>query len=290
VNPWWVAARPYTLPAAVVPVLVGSGTAVGVGTWRLDAFLAALIGSIAIQVSANFANDVSDAARGADSAARTGPPRMVASGVISPARMWTAVWVSITVAGLAGTYLIVVAGWVVALIGVGSILAMLGYVGGPVPYGYRGLGEVFVFVFFGVVATAGSRYVHDQAVPMAAWLLSIPVGLMVTAILVANNLRDIATDTSAGKRTLAVIIGPGNTRHLFVGLVWGTFGLVAAFATLNWIPREATLALLVSPLVLPVVRAARIRSDGPGLIMALKGTARLHLLVGIALALGAALG
>jgi 1,4-dihydroxy-2-naphthoate octaprenyltransferase len=107
---------------------------------------------------------------------------------------------------------------------------------------------------------------------------------------VANNLRDIATDTSAGKRTLAVIIGPGNTRHLFVGLVWGTFGLVAAFATLNWIPREATLALLVSPLVLPVVRAARIRSDGPGLIMALKGTARLHLLVGIALALGAALG
>jgi 1,4-dihydroxy-2-naphthoate octaprenyltransferase len=215
---------------------------------------------------------------------------MVASGVISPVKMWTAVWVSIAVAGLAGTYLIAVAGWVVALIGVVSIVAMLGYVGGPMPYGYRGFGEVSVFVFFGVAATAGSRYVHDQTVPLAAWLLSIPVGFLVTAILVANNLRDIPTDTATGKRTLAVIIGPGSARNLFAGLVLGSLGLIAAFATMKWIPREATLALLVSPLALPVVRAARTRSDGPGLIMVLKGAARLHLLVGTALAVGAALG
>jgi 1,4-dihydroxy-2-naphthoate polyprenyltransferase len=281
---WKTAARVHTLPAAVVPVMVGSGLAYGEGVFRWDAFAWALLGALAIQIAANFANDASDAKRGADTEDRLGPPRMVALGVITSRQMWAATWIAIAVAAVAGVALTIIAGWVVLLIGASSIVAMLGYVGGPAPYGYRGLGEVFVFLFFGVVATVGSRYVHDMTAPLAVWLLAIPVGMLVTAILVVNNYRDIETDRKAGKRTLAVIIGPERTRTLFAVLVFGSFVAIAGFGTASLIPLSCLFACFLMPYAAIPVRIVYARTDGPALIRALKGTARLHLWVGVTLA------
>jgi 1,4-dihydroxy-2-naphthoate octaprenyltransferase len=286
---WKTAARVHTLPAAIVPVLVGTGLAYGEGVFRWDVFVCALIGAVAIQVAANFANDASDAHRGADTEDRLGPPRMVALGVISARQMWVATWIAIGVAAVAGILLTVIAGWVVLLIGVSSVLAMLGYVGGPLPYGYRGLGEVFVFLFFGLVATVGSRYVYDQTAPLTAWLLAIPVGFLVTAILVVNNYRDIDTDRAAGKRTLAVIMGRRATHILYAVLVYGAFLAIAIFAVAGWTPISTLFSTFLLPLTLAPVRIVQTRTDGPALIRALKGTARLHLWVGVSLAAAVAL-
>lgn len=268
----------------MVPVLVGSGLAYGEEAFRTDAFVWALVGALAIQLAANFANDASDAARGADTEERLGPPRMVALGVIPSGRMWLATWLAVGVAAVAGVFLIMIAGWLVLLIGASSVVAMLGYVGGPAPYGYRGFGEVFVFVFFGLVATIGSRYVHDMTAPLAAWLLAIPVGMLVTAILVANNYRDIDTDRATGKRTLAVIIGRDRTRVLFASLVYGAFVAIALFGVARWIPISTLFAGFLVPFAAVPVRIIYARADGPALIRALKATARLHLWVGVVLA------
>lgn len=286
---WKTAARIHTLPAAVVPVAVGGGLAQGDGVFRWDAFLLALIASLAIQVSANFANDASDARRGADTDHRIGPPRMVALGRITPGQMWAGVGLSLAIALTAGIWLSVIAGPVILVVGIVSVVAMLGYVGGPFPYGYHGLGEIFVFTFFGVVATVGSRYVHDMTAPAAAWLLSVPVGMLVTAILVANNLRDIDTDRASGKRTLAVIMGLGPTRVLFASLVYGAFPLIAVFAFLGWTPLPTLFAALLAPYAVGPVKIVQLKKDGPALIRALKLTARLHLWTGLVLAVGALL-
>ncbi len=289
VQAWRTAARVHTLPAAIVPVAVGTGLAIGNGVFRWDAFVLALIAALSIQVAANFANDVSDAHRGADSPQRVGPPRMVALGQISPGQMWAGVWVSVAVAGLAGVGLALLAGPIVVVIGIVSLLAMLGYVGGPFPYGYHGLGEVFVFVFFGLVATVGTRYVYDMSAPLDAWLLAVPVGLMASALLVVNNLRDIDTDREAGKRTLTVIIGERSTRNLYAGLVYGAYSAIALFAVAGWTPLPTLLALVMLPLAAAPVRVVRNSSDGPSLIRALVLNGRLHLWTGLALAVGAAL-
>ncbi len=302
---WLLATRPATLWAAVVPVLVGAGLAWGKGSeeiacvtapcptgdrfFRWDVFVVTLVAALAIQVAANFANDASDAKRGADDDRRIGPTRAVASGLIPARNMWVAVWTMLAVASAGGVYLAMIAGPVVIVIGVASVLATLGYVGGPKPYGYIGLGELFVFVFFGVIATVGSRYVHDSSAPAAAWLLSVPVGFLVTAILVANNIRDIETDEATGKRTLAVMLGRAATIRLFDGLVYGAFVLIAVFAAAGWTPRPTALALLAAPLVLPLSRLVHTATEGPPLIRALKATARLHLVVGGLLAVGAAI-
>ena len=306
---WWIATRPHTLWAAVVPVLVGGGLAWGAegpcppdawcghdvrtlveGAFRWDAFLAALIGALAIQIAANFVNDIFDARKGADTEERIGPTRVVASGLLSEHTVWIGTAVLVAIALAAGAYLIYIAGWVIAAIGLISLVAMLGYVGGPKPYGYFGLGEVFVFLFFGLVATVGSRYVHDMSAPLDAWLLAIPVGFLVTAILVANNVRDIDTDRAAGKNTLAVYLGRRRTRALFAGLVWGAFLAILAFALTEWTPRWTLLAMIAIPLAIPIVRTIYRETQGPPLIRALKGIARLQLLVGVLLAIGAALG
>jgi len=281
---WKTAARTHTLPAAIVPVLVGGGLASGDGVFRWDAFLWALIGALAIQVAANFANDASDAARGADTDDRLGPPRMVALGVISSRQMWLATWIAIAVAAVAGVFLTAIAGWIVLLIGASSVIAMLGYVGGPAPYGYRGLGELFVFVFFGLVATVGSRYVHDQTAPLSVWMLAIPVGMLVTAILVANNYRDIDTDRAVGKKTLAVIVGRKRTRTLFAILVYGAFVAIAFFGAIRWTPISTLFSGFLIPFASVPVRIIYAKTDGPALIRALKATARLHLWVGLSLA------
>jgi 1,4-dihydroxy-2-naphthoate octaprenyltransferase len=281
---WKTAARIHTLPAATVPVLVGGGLASGEGVFRWDAFLWAFIGALAIQVAANFANDASDAARGADTEDRLGPPRMVALGVISSRQMWLATWIAIAVAALAGVFLTAIAGWIVLVIGASSVVAMLGYVGGPAPYGYRGFGEVFVFVFFGLVATVGSRYVHNQTAPLSAWMLAIPVGMLVTAILVANNYRDIDTDRAAGKRTLAVIMGRERTRAFFATLVYGAFVAIAFSGVMGWTPISTLFSGFLIPFAAVPVRIIYAKRDGPALIRALKATARLHLWVGLSLA------
>jgi len=283
---WRVASRPHTLPASVAPVLVGGGLAQADGVFRWDVFMATAVAAVAIQVAANFANDVSDARRGADSPDRVGPPRMVSQGVISSTAMWAGVWVALAVAGAAAVWLTAIAGPVVLVIGAVSVLAMLGYVGGPIPYGYRGLGEVFVFVFFGLVATVGSRFVYDGTAPRSAWLLAVPVGLLAAAILVANNYRDMATDADSGKRTLAVIMGPRRTKWLFAVLVFAPYLSIAAFAMSGLTPRSTLFAALLAPLGLGPVR---LLADDRNLVAALKLTARLHLVTGAVLAMALAL-
>ena len=286
---WVAAARPRTLPAAVAPVLVGSGLAAHDGVYRNDSFLLALLGALAIQVAANFANDVSDAGRGADTADRVGPTRMVATGRIGAQAMWAAVAVSLGVAAAAGVGLIVIAGWPIVMIGLASILAMLTYVGGPIPYGYRALGEVFVFVFFGLVATVGTRFAHGGSTPgVDAWVLGAVMGALAAAILVANNLRDIDTDARAGKRTFAVVLGPDRTRRLYAWLIYGSFVVIGAASLVRLTPVLTGLAVLWVPFaVRPVATVAT--TDEPGrLIRVLGATARIQLLVGATLGMAAA--
>ena len=273
------------MPAAVVPVLVGSAAAYydRVFDWR--AFLLALIGSLSIQVAANFANDVSDAARGADPGDRIGPARMVAAGVVSARQMWMATWIAIAVATACGIGLTFLAGPVVIAIGVASILAMLGYVGGPVPYGYRGLGEVFVFLFFGIVATGASRLVHDGSVPGWVWLLGIPIGMLAAAILVANNLRDIDTDARVGKKTLAVLLGRARTQGLFQVLTWGAIAMTVLLAAVRVTP-PTTLTATLSGVMVPRLSALAKAEGGASLVPLLPGTARLHLLFGLLMSAG----
>ena len=286
---WYLASRPHTLPAAVAPVAVAAGLAIKDGVFRWGPFLAAAIGALAIQVAANFTNDLSDARKGADNESRIGPRRAVASGLLSERAMTVATVAAFAVAAAAGAYLVTQAGWIIIVVGVASIFATLGYVGGPRPYGYRGFGEVFVFVFFGLVATVVSRFVYDRSAPVDAWLLAIPMGFLVTAILVANNIRDIDTDRAAGKRTLAVIMGRARTRLLFEVLVWGAFVLIVVFVAGGWTPPLTLLTLLVGPLAIPITKAIRTTTEGPPLIVALKGIARLELVFGLLLALGVAL-
>ena len=289
-NPWILAARPRTLWAAIAPVLVGCGLAVGSGSFRFDAMVAALGCALAFQVAANFANDASDAQRGADPETRIGPARAVATGLLTSRQVWVGVWIMFVVACACGLYIASITSWTVVGLGAVAIAATLTYTGGPSPYGYRGLGEVSVFVFFGLFASVGTRYAHDGTAPIEAWLLALPVGFTATAILVANNVRDIETDAAAGKRTSAVILGRERARDLYVLLVTAAFAFIAVTAALGAVPRWSLLSLGVLPLVLPLIRTIRSVSDGPSLIGVLEGTARLHLLVGLGLALGAAIG
>src|SRR5438309_9271563 len=214
-----MAARVRTLPASVAPVLVGTSLALGAGTFHALAFVAALLGAVFIQVGTNLSNDYSDARRGADTEDRLGPVRVTAGGLMPPRRVLVATYVSFGLAVLAGVYLIVVAGWQLLLVGVASILAGVLYTGGPKPYGYEGLGEVFGFLFFGIVAVAGSYFVQVKHLDWKAFALAVPVGLLASGILVVNNIRDLETDRRAGKRTLAVRLGRERTRTLYAAMV-----------------------------------------------------------------------
>src|SRR2546427_2727338 len=209
---WLMAARPRTLPAAIAPVLVGTAAAVEVsGDFRIAAFIAALVGSIFIQIGTNLANDYSDARRGADTADRLGPVRVTSSGLVAPRRVLVATWVAFAIAVAAGIYLATVAGVGILIVGAASILAGVLYTGGPRPYGYEGLGELFVFLFFGLVAVNGSYYVQLERLDWLPFGLSIAVGFLATAILVVNHVRDLDTDRRAGKLTLAGRPGPPRT-------------------------------------------------------------------------------
>ena len=283
---WLAGARPRTLPAAVVPVLVGTACAAGrtdVVAWR---FAAALVVALALQVGTNYANDYSDGVRGTDSdERRVGPVRLVGQQLAEPAAVKRAALLAFAVAGLAGLALAAAVGWELIAVGAVAIAAGWFYTGGPKPYGYLGLGEVFVFVFFGVVATAGSAYVQQESLSGLALAASVPVGLLATALLVVNNLRDIPGDTESGKRTLAVRLGDARTRWLYVGLLVGAVVMVPLVAGLGERP-AAALALAAIPLAQrPVV--AVLRGDrGPALIPVLVATGRLQLVFGSLLALG----
>lgn len=287
---WILAARPPTLWAAVAPVLVGTATAVADDAFRPLPFVAILVAALAIQIGVNFANDVADAASGADTDERIGPQRAVASGLVSPREMWRAIAVVFGIAALVGIYLVAEGGPVILVIGVASIVAALGYTNGPVPYGYRGLGEVFVFVFFGLVATVGTRWVFDRSAPVEVWLGGVVMGLLATAILVANNVRDVETDTVAGKRTLVVALGRRFGRWLYAVTTVGAVLVVVAGAVAGVLPLAT---LIVLPALVPAVLLVRVvftQVAGPPLIAVLVGTGRLQAAVGGLLALGIVIG
>lgn len=285
-NPWVLAARPATLPAAIAPVLVGSALAAADDVFRLDAFAVILFAALAIQVGVNFANDLADARSGADTKARVGPQRAVASGLLTPSQMQRGIALAFGLAAVAGLYLIWLGGWVILVIGVASIIAALAYTAGPIPYGYYGLGEVFVFVFFGLAATVGTRYVYDRTAPADAWWGAVAMGLLATAILVANNVRDVHTDAAAGKRTLAVIIGDEAGRRLYAGMVIGAFLAIAAAVILGVLPTWSLLALVAIPRAGVLIRTMFAATSPPALIGVLKGTAQLQLVFALLLSVG----
>ncbi|HEY3775396.1 MAG TPA: 1,4-dihydroxy-2-naphthoate polyprenyltransferase [Solirubrobacteraceae bacterium] len=283
---WLMAARLRTLPAAIAPVLVGTALA---GFQHIDhplRLLAALLGAIFIQVGTNLSNDYSDARRGADAEDRLGPVRVTAGGLVPPRQVLIATYVSFGLAILAGIYLIVVAGWLLLVIGVASIIAGVLYTGGPRPYGYEGLGEVFVFLFFGVVAVAGSYFVQVRHLDWEAFALSVPVGLLAAAILVVNNVRDIDSDRRAGKRTLAVRLGRERTRVMFAAML----GLAFVLALVTWVfgPLGPWVALcwLAAPLAVALVRTVATHTDGPTLNGALARSGMLQLVFCVLLSAG----
>lgn len=269
-----MAARPRTLPAAIAPVLVGTAAAV---QWvghlpRWGAFLAALVGSVFIQIGTNLANDYSDAKRGADTADRLGPVRVTSAGMVTPQRVLRATWVAFAVAVACGIYLTVVAGIVILLIGVLSIAAGVLYTGGPRPYGYAGLGEVFVFLFFGLVAVNGSYYVQVEQLDALPLGLSISIGFLATAIIVVNNVRDVETDRRVGKMTLAVRMGRANAVNLYRMLMLGAFAVLPislAAGESSWL---ALIGLVAAPLAIRPTKTLATRSDGPALNAVLAAT------------------
>jgi 1,4-dihydroxy-2-naphthoate octaprenyltransferase len=279
-----MAARPRTLPAAVAPVLVGTALAIRDDEFRPLAFVCALLGALLIQVGTNLSNDYSDARRGADTEDRLGPVRVTAGGLVPPRQVLVATYLTFALAVLVGLVLVVIAGPEILLIGAASILAGVLYTGGPRPYGYEGLGEVFVFTFFGIVAVTGSYYVNAEELPGIAFLLAVPVGLLASAILVVNNVRDLETDRRAGKRTLAVRLGRERTRSLYVAMLVLAFALLVPIALdLDW---SVLLALLAAPLAAKVAGLVRTHTDGPTLNAALAQTGMLQLVFCVLLSAG----
>ncbi len=282
---WLAGTRPRTLPAAVVPVLIGSGVAFGYGRFSWWRALLALVVALALQVGVNFANDYSDGVRGSDER-RVGPVRLVAAGLAPPRQVLGAAFGCFAVAALAGLTLAAVTSWWLVAVGAASIAAAWFYTGGPRPYGYNGLGEVFVFAFFGVVAVAGTAYVQMSSFSWLGLAASVPAGLLACALLMVNNLRDIGTDTLAGKRTLAVMLGDARSRVTYVLTLLVPFGVAALLAFTRPLTLITALAL---PLARLPIRSVRAGASGPALIKTLGQTGRLQLAFGIAFTIGLAI-
>ena len=284
---WLAGTRPRTLPAAVVPVLIGSGVAAGYGEFSLWRAALALVVALALQIGVNFANDYSDGVRGSDSAERrVGPMRLVGSGLASPRQVKLAAFSCFFVACCAGLALAAVTSWWLVLAGALAVLAAWFYTGGSRPYGYRGFGEVSVFVFFGVAAVAGTAYVQMGRLSWLGLAASIPAGLLSCALLMVNNLRDIRSDGESGKRTLAVRIGDARSRSVYLLFLLVPFALAALIA---FVRPFSLLMLLALPLALAPVRAVRGGASGPALITTLGQTGRLQLAFGLAFTIGLAI-
>jgi 1,4-dihydroxy-2-naphthoate polyprenyltransferase len=285
---WLMAARPRTLPAAVAPVLVGTSLAATEGTFKWLTFAAAMLGALFIQVGTNLSNDYSDARRGADTEDRLGPVRVTAGGLVPPRQVLVATYVAFGLAVLVGVYLVVTAGWQLLLVGAASILAGVLYTGGPRPYGYEGLGDLFVFLFFGVVAVSGSYFAQTSHMEWEALVLSVPVGMLAAALLMVNNTRDMETDRRAGKRTIAVRLGRARARGIYAAEVYLAFFV----AQIPWIAGAGSLSpwlllvFLALPLAAPIVRTVRSRTDGPSLNGALAKTGLLQLVFCVLLSAG----
>jgi 1,4-dihydroxy-2-naphthoate octaprenyltransferase len=285
VRDWVAGARPRTLPAAIVPVAVGSGVAIGYG--RLEPWHAvlALFVALALQVGVNYANDYSDGVRGTDER-RVGPVRLVGSGLAPPRHVLAAALGCFAAACVAGLVLAIVTSWWLIPLGAAAVAAAWFYTGGERPYGYRALGEVSVFLFFGLAAVAGTAYVQMDRVAWLAMAAAVPIGLLACALLVINNLRDIPTDSATGKRTLAVVAGDQRTRLLYAACALLPFAVAAAMAPVRPL---ALLALVAVPLALAPIRLVRAGASGPGLITALGQTGRLQLAFGALLTVGLAI-
>ncbi|MGO9078850.1 MAG: 1,4-dihydroxy-2-naphthoate polyprenyltransferase [Streptosporangiaceae bacterium] len=284
VRDWVAGARPRTLPAAVVPVVVGSGVAAGYGRFSLWRAALALVVALALQIGVNYANDYSDGVRGTDEE-RIGPARLTASGLARPRQVLAAALACFFIACAAGLVLAAVTSWWLLLVGVAAVAAAWFYTGGSRPYGYRGLGEVSVFVFFGLAAVAGTAYVQMRSLTPLAVAAAVPVGLLACALLVINNLRDIPTDEVTGKRTLAVVLGDQRTRLLYGACMVVPFAVAVAMAPAAPL---ALVALIAVPLAVPPLRRVHDGAVGPGLIAALGQTGRLQLAFGALLTLGLA--
>lgn len=287
---WMLAARPKTLPAALSPVIVGTALAYADGGLAWLPALGAAVGALLLQILSNFANDYSDFFRGADTPDRLGPLRVTSAGLITPAQMRNGIIAVIAASALVGLYLIWVGGWPILLIGVAGIVAALAYTGGPFPFGYYGLGELFVFLFFGVAAVCGTYYVQTLTLTSAVVTASFAVGALVTAILVVNNYRDIDTDRRAGKRTMAVRLGRRGAQVEYAALLVFAFLLPVVM----WLMENASVWVMLSwltlPLAMQLIQTLRSATDGPTLNKTLAGTARLGLLFSLLLAAGIVLG
>ena len=286
---WVLAARPATLPAALSGVVVGIGAALGVGgSFRVDTALGCIAVALLLQVVANFANDLSDFRRGADTPDRSGPTRVTAAGLVTERQLELAIALTIGIAGVIGLWLAYVGGPVLLALGVLAVVAALAYTGGPWPYGYRALGEVFVFIFFGLVAVIGTAYLQVLRLEPLFVAASIPAGALITAILVVNNLRDIPTDRAAGKRTLAVMIGVRGTLIEYALLLVVSFAIPIALAVAGRSP-WVLMPLISMPMAVTLLVAARGFAEPRQLNPVLKGTARLSLVFGVLFAVGLAL-
>jgi 1,4-dihydroxy-2-naphthoate octaprenyltransferase len=282
---WLAGARPRTLPAAVAPVFVGTGVAAALDGFRAVPAVLALVVALALQVAVNYANDYSDGRRGTDSD-RVGPMRLVGSGAATPGQVLAAAAASFAVAGVAGLALAALSSWWLVAVGAVCIAAAWTYTGGPIPYGYRALGEVFVFVFFGLVAVVGTAFAQTRTLPGLAFAAAVPPGLLIVALLVVNNLRDIAGDAAVGKRTLAVVVGDRRTRVGYAALVAVSFLVILVIGiTRPW----ALVGLLALPLGTSPVRTVLSGGQGRALIAALQGTGLLTLVTGLLFAGGLAL-
>lgn len=282
---WVMASRPKTLPASLTPVLVGGALAYGAKAFALLPFLAALFGACLIQIGTNLANDYFDFKHGADNADRLGPVRVTQQGLATPREVLWATTVAFGLAVLVGTYLVAVGGYPIVAIGLASILAGIAYTGGPFPLGYNGLGEVFVFLFFGLVAVLGTLYVQAHALMPVAWYVALPVGFLSSAINVVNNLRDIDTDRLAGKKTMAARFGARFTRIEYAALVLGSYLVVLALVALRMLHPLALSVLLTLPMAWKLNRSVH-RDVGATLNKTLAGTGQLLLLFGILLSVG----
>lgn len=282
---WIMASRPRTLPAAIAPVVVGTALAVHDGAFQPMAALVALVAALLIQVGSNLANDLGDYLRGTDARERVGPLRVTTAGLLSPREVQAGMVVVFGLAALCGLYLISLGGWPILLIGVLSIAAAIAYTAGPLPFGYYGLGDLGVFVFFGLAAVCGTYYVQARTLTLAVWLAAVAMGCLVTAILVVNNVRDADTDAAAGKRTLAVLLGRQGARIEYLVL------LVIAYVVplILWLGLDYRPGVLLAWLTLPLAyrqTRAVFTVLGPALNKTLAGTAQLAVAYALALAVG----
>jgi 1,4-dihydroxy-2-naphthoate octaprenyltransferase len=281
-----MAIRPNTLPAAVAPVVVGMALAQAEGVFALLPALAALAGAVLIQIGTNLANDYSDYVKGADTAGRKGPTRVAQSGLISLPHLRAGIVITFVLATLVGLYLVLVGGWPILVLGIAAIMAALAYTGGPFPFGYHGLGDLFVFLFFGLAAVCGTYYIQALTLNAKVVIAAVPVGAQTTAILVVNNLRDMETDRETGKRTLAVLVGARATRVEYLALLVVSYGVPLLFWLVRWSSAWILLTWLTLPLAVRLVRTIYGTSEGSPLNKALAGTANLDLLFGILFAVG----